>query len=143
MLKNKKAISGVVTTILLVLLALVAILIIWGVIQPFLKKSAGGLGDITECLEIDLEISGATADVNTVTVQNKGSTATSDLVFVVDGTVDDAVTGDKILEPLESTIYTLTNAPAGGADSAVEVAAVVETEDGSTKTCNPVKKEVP
>jgi len=154
---DKRAISGVVTTILLVLLALVAILIIWGVIQPFLKKSAGGLGDITECLDVNLEITNVKVNIvgspptnSYITVhRSSGGGEIKDLKFTVAGNLRKEITtthpsGFKI-KPLETITYFYTSGslpppiepPFIENGDEVQVAAVVETADGGEKLCSP------
>lgn len=57
---NKKAVSGVIVTVLLVLLVFAAVAIVWAVIQPFIS---GGLQDVegqAACLKLDMEIESAT-----------------------------------------------------------------------------------
>ncbi len=63
MIQNKKALSGVVTTLIIILLVIVAIGIIWAVINPFIGESVEQIGTGTKCLDVSVK---ATALVNTV-----------------------------------------------------------------------------
>ena len=62
MIQNKKALSGVVTTLIIILLVIVAIGIIWAVINPFIGESVEQIGTGTKCLDVSVK---ATALVNT------------------------------------------------------------------------------
>lgn len=62
MITDKKGLSTVVTTLILILLVLVAVGIIWVVIRAFVEESVGGINYSTECLKVDLR---ATAVNNT------------------------------------------------------------------------------
>jgi len=54
MMKEKKGLSTVVTTLILVLLVLAAIGIIWNPIKSLLTKSGNSL-DRTKCLDVDIQ----------------------------------------------------------------------------------------
>jgi flagellin-like protein len=58
-IKSKKGISDVVTTILFILLALVAIGIVWGLVSTLLGKGTEESANRLECLEADVNIKSA------------------------------------------------------------------------------------
>ena len=54
-MKNKKGLSQVVTTLIIILLVLVAIGIIWGVVSNLLDKSKGTIESSTKCMDLDVK----------------------------------------------------------------------------------------
>jgi hypothetical protein len=70
-MKNKRAISTVVTTIIIIALSLVAIGIAWGFIQNLIQDSASDIDIESRCLKAGLEITAA--DDSSVTVKNIGT----------------------------------------------------------------------
>jgi len=57
---SKKAVSGVVTTVLLILIVLAAIGILWAVISNFLKQGTQGIEGAADCFSLQLSIESAT-----------------------------------------------------------------------------------
>ena len=55
-MKEKKGLSTVVTTLIIILLVLVAVGIIWGVVSNLLNRSTGTIDVTTKCLDINLEV---------------------------------------------------------------------------------------
>ena len=54
-MRNKKALSDVVATVLIVLLALAAVAIVWSFINPALERSGSQLSDESLCLNIEVK----------------------------------------------------------------------------------------
>jgi hypothetical protein len=52
---SKKGLSTVVTTLIIILLVLVAVGIIWGVVNNLLVKSKGKISSSTKCLDLDVQ----------------------------------------------------------------------------------------
>lgn len=61
MIQNKKALSTVVTTLIIILLVLVAVGVIWVVVRDVIEGGAEQIDISTKCLEVDVR---ATAVVN-------------------------------------------------------------------------------
>jgi len=53
-MNNKQGLSTVVTTLIIILLVLVAVGIIWGVVNNLLTKSSETIGSSTKCLDLDI-----------------------------------------------------------------------------------------
>ena len=53
-MSNKKGLSTVVTTLIIILLVLVAVGIIWGVVNNLLTKSKGKIESSAECFDLDV-----------------------------------------------------------------------------------------
>lgn len=60
---EKRGISGVIATVLLIVIVLVAIIIVWNVVNPFLKKSSEDMGNIDN-LAISLNIDKSLSLIN-------------------------------------------------------------------------------
>ena len=89
-MKGKKGLSTVVTTLIIILLVLVAVGIIWGVVNNLLGKSTGTIEMSTKCLDVD---------VRATKVVLENATASNDTYFVTlyrSPTGDDEV-GAKIV----------------------------------------------
>ena len=86
-MKNKKGLSDVVTTLIIILLVLVAIGILWGVLGPTFRGGAAQIGVSTDCLEINVE-----------TISNGACTGASCKITVRRGTDNqDEVAGIRIV----------------------------------------------
>jgi hypothetical protein len=83
MINNKKGLSTVVTTLIIVLLVLVAVGIIWGVVSNLLDKSAGNVDTATKCLDIKVMATNV-VDVGNATLNES----------IYDVTLERTTTGD-------------------------------------------------
>lgn len=79
MLKSKRGISGVVATILIVLLAVVAVSIVWVVLRPAITESAEKIN--TKCLEVDMSLDKCTTDGNVTVTLNSGDITKLKIAF--------------------------------------------------------------
>src|SRR4030042_3040850 len=71
-MRNKKAMSEIVTTVIMVVLALVAVAVIWGIINNLISEKGAQISIGQKCLAVALSIesvSGCTADGCTVIVK--------------------------------------------------------------------------
>ena len=124
-MKSKKAISGVVVTILIVLLAIVAVTILWYALKPTIEKSAGEIGEKQSCLYLDLTIQEAKYESGSMTIKvhrDVGEASLQELKFLIDGEAKDA-SPDETIDELGTKTYTIsvTEKP-----SKIEVAGVLE-----------------
>lgn len=67
MLKNSKGLSEIVTTLILILLTLVAVGVIWGVVNNLLGKSTDTVSTSSKCLDVEVR---ATKVINTTSTGN-------------------------------------------------------------------------
>ena len=67
MLNNKKGLSAIIVTLILILLSIVAVGIVWVVVNNILKGETGKVGTGTACLETNVE---ATRVVNSTLTPN-------------------------------------------------------------------------
>jgi len=90
-MKDKKGLSQIVTTVIIILLVIVAIALIWGVVSKLLSDKGTQITNQGKCIDINLQatkivpvtVNGTTN--YTVTVQRKmggdGTVATAKLIF--------------------------------------------------------------
>ena len=57
--KNKKGMSEIVTTLLIILLVIVAVGLIWGVVRTFVNQGTSNMATGTKCMEIDVYVTKA------------------------------------------------------------------------------------
>jgi len=53
---NKRGVSGVIVSVLMILLVIAAVGILWAVIQSFTEDSLGGVAGTADCLTLNLDI---------------------------------------------------------------------------------------
>ncbi len=70
-MQNKKGLSDVVTTVIIVGLSLVAIAIVWAVISNLISQNSSNINNQADCLNSNLEIVGASSDDSRVNVTVK------------------------------------------------------------------------
>jgi predicted PurR-regulated permease PerM len=66
---NKKGVSGVIVTVLLILIVIASIAILATVVIPFIQNALGNTQGLTECLETGLIIKSATAGSSSVIIE--------------------------------------------------------------------------
>lgn len=126
---HKKGISAVVATILIVLLAVVAVVIIWAVLKPAITKSASQAN--ANCLDVDVSIDSVDCATGAVTVTlNSGSV--SNLAFVMSSATDSKNTTQAAPSTLGTRTYTI---PTVASATVVRVAPIIVLSDGSSKIC--------
>ncbi|MFA6022613.1 MAG: archaellin/type IV pilin N-terminal domain-containing protein [Candidatus Pacearchaeota archaeon] len=136
-LNNKRGISDVITTVLMILLVIAAIVILWAVVQRFVTQGTSTVAGTGECLTTTLTVTSATNTSGlTVRVTRGGdfSGNLTELRFFVDGT-NVPMTGTKPMPGETMTFVSSTTLPNGWLDKdipgkQVKVAAVI-----GTKTC--------
>jgi len=111
---NKKGVSQIVTTILIILLVLAAIVIVWQAVKSTVESGAGEITGKTECIGVELDITNVVADTttNTLTVSvtrlSGGADTAADVILLVDGTSKSSSTTTK-LGQLESENYLISS----------------------------------
>jgi len=141
---NKKGVSGVITTVLMILLVIAAIGILWLFVSDFLETGLDSTSSVTECIQLDMDVVSAVivADVpaagdNTLEVtvkRNSGDVDLTELRFLVvsDETQQISMTPTTIPGVAETTKYSL-KLSAIDQEATVEdlVRVVAYTEDGT------------
>ncbi len=137
---NKRGLSGVVTTVLIVLIGLAAVGIIAGFVLPAVQESSSEIS--ASCFQIALTPSGCTALGNVATVNIKrgpGSASLEELRFVLTNSDGESevlpqdVTDAELAE-LQTKSFTAI-ASAGFVPVSIGVAPVVTNEAGEGQLC--------
>ncbi len=150
---ERKGQSQIITTILIILLVLAAIVIVWQVVRGTVDEGAGSITGTAACIGIDLTISGVTPNTNnpvdSVAVQVERGTDETTLAGVKVLVVD-AVSGatmwsldepTKIPSALGTSTITIEDDPAAvdeltrDTSYQVRIAPQITAEDGSIKQC--------
>lgn len=146
---EKRGISDVVTTILFILLAIGAVLIVWGLVRTQLSSSESQITGFRTCLDLDLEVSRCTstaADIKVIVKRGSGSSEVNlkELALIIESAEGDIKTIMNSTFPgvLETKSYTLTVANIGFTPKYVNVAGKIEIEPGNDKLCDPVATKV-
>lgn len=136
---NKKALSDVVTIVLIILLALAAVGIIWSFIRPTIERSGTGIDLAAECFKTEVAPTSCvntTLTTATVTVQlKKGepSNVIAVLEFTDGSTLVNQTTKPNILETKPLTFTWTGNRIVKSA----KAAAVISSTEGESATCDP------
>ena len=127
---NKRGVSAVVATILIILLVIVGVTILWAAVRPTIEQTTKQIN--AACITIDLEIKACDllGDPNTVTIKrNIGEGNLGGIKLIVDGTPCD--TESVTLNELESssgsncTISSSTDDIPDFTNKEIEIAAVL------------------
>ena len=142
---DKRGISDIVTTVLLILLAIAAVGIIWVVIQNFINTGTKGVGSAADCLQNNFEVVSAvnvstssSSNVNVTVKRVAGSTTIDKILFYYNtGTQTSKLASEMLTAPaIGESNRTAVNIGASGnmlkQGDSIQVAAVI-----AGTTCNP------
>ena len=135
---NKKALSDVVTIVLIILLALAAVGIIWSFIRPTIERSGTGIDLAAECFKTDVapttcrNNSLTTATINVQLKKGNPSEVIAILEFTDGSTLINRTSSINILETKALT-FAWTNKIVKSA----KAAAVITSTEGESATCDP------
>lgn len=138
-MKNKQGLSTVVTTLIIILLVLVAVGIIWGVVNNLLGKSTSTIETSTKCLDVDVRATKVVSNgvgIYNVTLYR---TPTGDdevgakIVFVSDTDNSGAIDFGSFLGPLDRLTNEITDTIENA--TSVEVTTYFEDDSGKEKFC--------
>ena len=136
-MKNKRGLSDVISTVLIVLLALAAIAIVWGFIQPALKSGGTALDYRQKCLDAEVKPTFCNSSSNTTTVQYLKGDVNQIVSSVVhsSGAVDNLnKSAGNILSTVQFS-FTGTGSGIRTGDKA-RAAAVVLDSEGTLRPCD-------
>ncbi len=88
--KNRKGLSTIVVTLIIILISLVAVGIVWVMVRGLINTGTQGVGVSSKCLNINVE---ATA----VNCSNLGASRICDVQLMRSGTGSDAIDGVKLI----------------------------------------------
>lgn len=138
MISNKKGLSTVVTTLIIILLVLVAVGIIWVVVRGVIEQGSGQIDASTQCNQIDLRIkSVGTCDASScaVTVERRtgGNTIGGVYLTVSDGTNTVYWYEPGDIPQLTTSTITSTNSTAGA--TIVKATAYINNDNNLPQLC--------
>lgn len=140
-MKNTKGLSTVVTTLIIILLVLVAVGIIWGVVNNLLGRSTGTIETSTKCLDVSVQATkvapGSALDTYNVTLYRAPTGGDEQigakLVFVSENDNSEAIDFGMMLDQLDRRT---TEIDAGIENAtSVEVTTYFEDESGKETFC--------
>ena len=126
---NKKAQGQIITTILIILLVLAAIVIVWQVVGKTVEEGADSITTQSSCIGIVLDITAAAADTGIVSITRRtggDEDALSGVTILVNGAVS-THTGTDTLAVLTSGTLTVTT----GFDKDDEITVAGILDDGT------------
>jgi hypothetical protein len=139
---DKKGVSQIITTILIILLVLAAIVIVWQVIERFIERGGAAIEERTQCFDVSLDfvegtVSCDSSGVASGTVSRGADSSGVISMKIITGNTASSVTTAPV------SLGTLTFSQGGGATGSVtvKVAPVVGTDvvcdptDEVTVTC--------
>jgi hypothetical protein len=145
--QNKKGLSDIVTTLIIIVLSLVAIGIVWVVVRNLVEGGAEQIDINQKCLSVDLSavtINETSSGVYSVTLR-RGSDSEGDIgvkinifsgITVSSGVLDFEPFGNlEALETSTKTIDTNTATPVVGGDK-VEFTAFFQDASGNEQLCS-------
>lgn len=135
---NKKGISAVVTTVLIILLSIIAVIILWAALRPTVSDAADRAGTAISCTEISLEVKSCTiyADSINVSVARSGDSAGQINITAVVSDADSSQTKEiSGVDPLATRVLDVSKTGLAGSQT-VQVAA--RLPDGTL--CSAVSK---
>ena len=132
---NKRGLSDVVTTVLIILLVLASISIIWSFVRPTLTKSAGQISG--ECFNLDLVVNSCDKVTDGAVVnytRNVGTAEVTGVKVIIDHTGGTTVGDGAELNEFESGSQNI-SIGTGNVASEASVAGVIRTAAGEDRTC--------
>ncbi len=141
LLSNKKGLSTVVTTLIIVLLVLVAVGIIWYVISEVLDTGAGNIEYNAKCLEVDMNFVTVEQDGNTFNIAVQRSAGGDDIDgakliwYYTDQTNEILPPHEGNVGPLDQFAVLGVAIPSGKTVTKMEVLAYFIKENGEEHLC--------
>ena len=138
-MKNKRGLSTIVVTLLMILLSLVAIGVVWVVVSNILKsgtqQASSGLGQLLVSIELQNVNMKSNGDVDIGVKRNVGAGGLTGINFIVsDGVNTKVIKKDTTLQELNSNTFTLTASELGsnfGLVKKVSIAPIIDSNTGS------------
>jgi FlaG/FlaF family flagellin (archaellin) len=140
---NKRGLSDVVTTVLIVLLTIVAIAILWSFLQPMFTKSGAKIQQAEACLSVNLEVTRCTAaDAGVIVKRNPGVADLKSIKLIFDkgdGTTSVQNCTASVPQELGSAVCPGSLTAIGFAPTKVSIAAGIADAQGVVTYCNPTQ----
>jgi len=142
-MKNNKGLSTVVTTLIIILLTIVAIMIIWGVVKGLLDNNSSTIDKSTMCLEIDIQatkvvsIDALNGSYNVTVARTSGGKDIIEGIEIVlqsDSDASDVTLIEGAFAPMKIGTYTVTKAGLTNVSKAIVSAYFTDTK-GEKQRC--------
>jgi flagellin-like protein len=141
---DKKGVSAIVTTVIMLALILVAVGIVWFVISGLIQNNAAEVGLNSKCLKISISPTKATCDSNLCNLTLTRKVGGDDeiggvkIVFSNEAEGSKVVSYDQTIAPLETAIlsYTLEEIGLTNAPTKIETAAYINDDAGKEYICS-------
>ena len=140
-MQGKRGLSAVVTTLVIILLVLVAIGIVWAVVSNILESGSDQIGIGQFTLDLEIKSVGVQEDNITVDVvieRNKGNTEVIGMNFIFsNGTDTEIIREDTVLEKFEKKSFKFVLTKFSATDlKSVSVAPIYESASGKESVGN-------
>ncbi len=141
--KNKRGLSNIVATVLIVLLALAAVAIVWGFLRPTFDTAASETNLRTKCFSVDVQPVSCiwtvgSPDSVTVRVRNMRGEAQSIVADVVNEAGASVASMEESAGPSLGTVTFEGTVTGTGTPRRVSVAGIVTGDAGERAVCPPV-----
>lgn len=115
-MNNKRGLSGIVTIVIIILLVLAAVAIVWSTVRPSLEDAGEQIQAGTQCLNLDLEVTGCT-NADAVTIRRGSGGSNVDFTGIRVATGSGSCDWNEVLDALGTVTITLneTNCGTGNA----------------------------
>ncbi len=138
---KKRGLSEVVTTIIIILVVLIALGIIWAVIRPLIGKTDTEITYTSSCVAVDLEVKSCVYSNNFIGVSIEKQNTFADLrgikLILSNGSIY-----EFNLPAIPGNIpFLLSSIPAPPPPLSVDVAGIINV-DGNLRTCQPSGQSV-
>ncbi len=136
---NKKGLSAVVTTLIMILLTLVAIGMIWLVVTNIVGDTTDRIGSLTECIDAKIEVTavncadGGNSSLCDVSLYNNAGGKLVDGVRLVFYNSTDTSSAEVYFDDDIGELKTVTKNKDSGINSSNKIEAFVYVEDASGK----------
>jgi len=144
-MNNKKGLSDVITTVLIVLLTLVAVGLLWGFLSPLFLESGEKINTAKACLSVDLTIAGCVVDGNNADVTVRRGAGDADLgeITLIFGNPDGSTTPkNQSGFPLELETKLYPDVVVGFTAEDVAVSGGITDSQGEISPCQPTQPVV-
>ena len=147
---NKKAVSQIVTTILLILLVLAAIVIVWQAVKGTIESGSQTIAAQSKCMGLDLNIEGTctVGGTDVVVTVTRGGDSVGEGTLKITAASGAATASnsavDSTFNALDTAGATLTFDASGvaGATVAINTGVIIEDEQGNDVMCAGAKKTI-
>lgn len=139
-MKNKKGLSDVIATVLIVLLALAAIAIVWGFVSPVLRNTGSSISASQKCLDAEVKPTACNSTSDIATLQYVGGDITKMIAIVQQADGATIVSETTVGSLLSTKVIGISGTSSG--DKLKASAKVLLNTEGKEVTCNPFPVEI-